>query len=168
MNLIKPVIWLPRYYHVSTDSFLTRVTPRIPIPAKFNISESNENRRTKRVCFAPSVDMCLVGKHIHTKEEEFKQIVKLEDKYRYYVYEPIEEFEVYIPNTRQVPDVEYTGEVWSLRKVNVRQVGMIEVLRESNRTMVSQADGRTLIIPTYEWKWLADNSWTFGRMHGDY
>lgn len=98
-------------YHLSVDDNLTLLTPRIPECAV----SIYEDTSIKRVCFSDYIEGCLSA---------------LQDLPRkYYVYVPeeeIQESDIYYPTVDEVRDVKYTHEVWILKEVRVKHIGIIQ------------------------------------------
>ena len=98
-------------YHLSTNSNLTKLTPRIP---KYAV-ESCEDISTKRICFAKSIEGCLSALQDIIPET-------------YYVYIPaknINKYNLYFPTVYDVIDGPSNGEVWILEEVDVICIGKI-------------------------------------------
>ena len=105
----------PRLYHISENPNLTVMTPRIPnnrlVKAGF------ENGTIGRVCFAPTIDYAIAAAPRGKAGELL------------YVYIPtsVDKNAIYHPTVNEVPDVTYTHEVWYLKPVTVKKVGVILV-----------------------------------------
>lgn len=92
------------------------------IPDNFFTKNGYEDAKTKRVCFAPTVDQCLMGLSQNLEGKEF------------FVYSPVEEIDedtIYMPATDEVPDAEITNEIWITSPVQIKKVGKIKVLKDS-------------------------------------
>lgn len=102
-----------RLYHLSTDPNLTTMTPRIPPYNRIKIGF--ENGITKRVCFAPTIKNALSavpsGKPgvVH---------------YIYVAVSPDPKF-IYKPTSNDVPEAGFTHEIWYLKSINVKKVGVL-------------------------------------------
>lgn len=98
-------------YHLSKNKNLTVLTPKIPESA----IPTYEDIKTKRVCFSDFIDGCLSA---------------LQDvPSKYYVYVPIDELsedDVYHPTVDEVIDAEFTHEVWILKEIKVKCIGIIQ------------------------------------------
>lgn len=98
-------------YHLSLYPNLVELTPRVPECAV----SMYEDTMTKRVCFSDSIKGCLSA---------------LQDSPNtHYVYIPeieIPDSDIYYPKSYEVRDAEYTHEVWLLKPVKVKCVGIVE------------------------------------------
>lgn len=105
---------MAKYYHVITqpldecssvaeaiELYSNGLYPRIPMSAGYN-----EDKTIPRVCLAPRVEQCITAIGFNIGPNRYKPIVILEFD--------LEDWEVYCPTVEQLPDVEDTGEVWSL------------------------------------------------------
>jgi ribosomal protein S18 acetylase RimI-like enzyme len=105
-------------YFVSQEELNGKVlAPRIP--DNYFTKNNYEDNTIKRVCFAPSIDKCLMGLSQNLKGKEF------------YVYEPDGEYEVYKPDKNLVPDSLITGELWILKPVKLKRVNRIKVIDDA-------------------------------------
>lgn len=100
-------------YHLSEQGGLEKLTPRIPECAV----PIYEDTSTERVCFSDFIEGCLSA---------------LQDLPRkYYVYIPQDEIrneDLYYPTVDDVRDAKYTHEVWVLKEVKVKCIGIIKSL----------------------------------------
>lgn len=105
----------PRLYHISENPNLTVMAPRVPnnrlVKAGF------ENGTIGRVCFAPTIDYAIAAAPRGKAGELL------------YVYIPtsVDKSAIYHPTVNEVPDVTYTHEIWYLKPVTVKKVGVILV-----------------------------------------
>lgn len=105
----------PAYFISENRLDNTTLKPRVP--NNYFTKHGYEDAETPRVCFAPSVDMCLAG------------LSQNLDGRTFYVYEPtdISQCSVYKPNTKAVPDSGITNELWITNPVEVKQIGKIKI-----------------------------------------
>lgn len=129
-------------YHISNRKGITNINPSIP--NNFMTKNGYEENKTKRVCFAPSVDQCLMGLSRNCEGEEF------------YVYAPDGDYKIYTPSIKEVPDVKITGEVWIKEPVNVKCVGKIKVLdtNKSPGKSYSYGNNQTAELYAFDYKWV--------------
>ena len=112
-----------KYYHLSKESDLSIVEPSIP--DNYMTKNKFEDHKTKRVCFAPSINQCLMAMSRNLTGETFYVYTLYESDYK----------KIKKPSVNQVPDVNITGEVWITDSVKVKYIGKIRV------TGVSTNDG---------------------------
>lgn len=98
-------------YHLSEISDLTVLTPRIP---RYAVS-THENVKIERVCFSDFIEGCLSA------------LQDLPNKF--YVYVPkyeIDKWDIYTPTVYEVIDAKFTHEVWVMKEVEVKCIGIIQ------------------------------------------
>lgn len=123
-------------YHLSERPNINRLMPRIP---SYAIAEY-ENLTIKRVCFSNSIECCLSA---------LQDIPK-----KFYVYTPVKENIVtYTPTVDEVRDAKIHHEVWSLKPVNVKCIGVIETENYINATKHNSGRGRVWFFH-YPYKWV--------------
>lgn len=123
------------------------ITPRVPDGA---LMGNGEDDSIDRICFAPSIDKCLMSLsrnlkgatlYIHTVDpKELKNI----------------QGSIVKPTIDQVPDVKITGEVWVTKPVKLKCVGKIKVTEDDGKPghpYTYKYDGRELKAELYGWKW---------------
>lgn len=124
-------------YHLSKDSKLETLTPKIPECA----ISMYEDIETKRVCFSDSIDGCLSA---------------LQTPGKYYVYVPIENIQeesLYYPTVDDVRDAKYTHEVWVLSEVKVKCIGAIKSPNIYTTESHNSGRGRVTVFH-YQYEWL--------------
>jgi hypothetical protein len=114
------------------------LTPRIP--RNFFTDNGFEDNKTRRVCFAPSIDKCLLGLSMNCKNKE------------YFVHVPIGSFAVIYPTKIDVPDVEITGEIWVCDPVKIECVGKIRV-DDRNGLVYKYTYGDNISDVLFGWNW---------------
>lgn len=92
--------------------------PRIPI--NYFTQNGFEDNKIKRISFSPSIDKCLSALGYNCSNTIF------------YVYKPTISYEdllknkfIQIPNSSQVPDCEYTEEIWCTKPISLILIGKI-------------------------------------------
>lgn len=105
----------PRLYHISENPNLTVMTPRIP--QNRLVSKGYENGTIGRVCFAPTIADCISAAP-RGKAGEVLYV---------YLAQGVNPEYIYKPTINDVPDSKYTHEIWYLKPVNVKRVGVIVV-----------------------------------------
>ena len=115
------------------------LTPRIP--RNFLTENGFEDNKTKRVCFAKSIDKCLMGLSMNCKNKVF------------YVHVPIGSFTVVHPNRIQVPDVDITGETWICEPVKIKCLGKIKVIGDDGFPGRKYTYGNGMEAELFGWKW---------------
>ena len=115
------------------------LTPRIP--KNFFTENGFEDNKTKRVCFATSIDACLMGLSMNCKNKEF------------YVHVPVGMFSVITPTVNQVPDVHITGERWICKPVKIECVGKIKVTGDDGKPGRKYTYGNGIEAELFGWKW---------------
>ena len=129
-------------YHISNRQNIKTINPSIP--NNFMTKNNYEENKTKRVCFAPSIEQCLMGLSRNCEGEEF------------YVYIPIKDYKTYSPNIKDVPDSGITGEIWIKEPVDVICIGKIKVL-DTNKTpgkLYTYGNGQTAELYAFDYKWI--------------
>ena len=115
------------------------LTPRIP--KNFFTDNGFEDSTTKRVCFAGSIDKCLMGLSMNCTGKEF------------YVHVPVGNFEVVKPTKKQVPDVGVTGEKWIMNSVKIKCIAKIKVIGDDNKPGKPFTYGDNKHAELYGWEW---------------
>ena len=111
------------------------------IPKNFFTENGFEDNRTKRVCFSPSIDSCLMCLSMNCKNKEF------------YVHVPVGNYRITYPTVHQVPDVQYTGEMWICEPVEVECIGKIKVENEDGVPAHVYTYGDGIEAKLFGWKW---------------
>ena len=127
------------YFLSETNLDGQTLVPRIP--KNFFTDNGLEDNTTKRVCFAPTIDNCLLGLSMNCKNKEF------------YVHVPVGLFSVIYPNKAQVPDVEITGEMWICKPVKIECVGKIKVDGGDGKPGRKYTYGDNIVDELFGWKW---------------
>ena len=126
---------------ISKDDEL--LTPRIP--SNYFTKNGYEDNKTKRVCFAPSIDKALMA--LSQKCEGLEL----------YVHEPQdgENLKIKYPTIKEVPDCKITDEIWVLNDVVLKCIGKIKVLRDKGLDGYKFKYGdKEAELYDWEWKWM--------------
>lgn len=117
------------------------LAPRVP--DNYFTKNGYEDGETPRVCFAPSVDQCLMALSQKTMNMPF------------YVYSPedISKIDVYKPNKKAVPDSGITGELWAIQPVKLKQVGKIICQEDAGKDGLEYTYGDGKTAELYEWNY---------------
>lgn len=134
-----------KIYFVSGDDMDGKTLyPRIP--NNYFTKNGFEEDKTPRVCFAPSIDKCLMGISQNLKGKKF------------YVHEPIDysKLDIHHPTNKEVPDSNITGEIWVKNNVKIRCIGCIEVIKDDGKPghKFSYGDSQTAELYGWDWKWI--------------
>lgn len=125
-------------YHLTINGGLNKLTPKIPGIA---ISQY-ENTTIKRICFSDSINGCLSA------------LQSIPSKYFVYTLdENVEDQYIHIPTVDEVRDAKYTHEVWILREVDVRCLGIIQSQNYDYSKRHNSGRGRVTIYH-YPYKWV--------------
>jgi hypothetical protein len=134
-----------KLYFLSSQN-MNNKTLRPRIPDNFLTKNNYEDNETKRVCFAPSINQCLIGLSMNCKDKEF------------YVHTPdnIDNYEVINPTKFQVPDCKITNEKWILEPVKIICIGKIKVIGDTGKEGHKYTYGDKLSAELYDWnyKWI--------------
>lgn len=116
------------------------------IPDNYLIKNGYEDNKTKRVCFAPSINKCLMG----LSQNCTNMVLN--------VYEPDGDYEVYKPTVDEVPDVKITGETWITKPIKVKKVGKIHVTGDAGKDGHKYYYGNNT-AELYEWnyEWITES-----------
>ena len=130
-----------RLFHISENPNIGSLDPRVP--RNFLVDKGYEDSETQRVCFASTIDGCLRAMSANIKGKTF------------YVYNPEEDQEVYIPTKEEVPDCRATGEVWVLNHVRLNRIGEIKVGEAKGRRGIQYTYGKnTAELYNWNWEWV--------------
>lgn len=124
-------------YHLSTKKNLKVLTPRVPECAL----SSHEDVKTERICFSDFIEGCLSS---------------LQDiPNKYYVYVPdqeLNESDIHIPTVDEVIDAKYTHEVWVMKEIKVKCIGVIKSEYYDWSKHHNSGRGRTTFFH-YQYEW---------------
>lgn len=126
-----------------------RLQPRIPNSAL--IDNGSEDSTTKRICFCPSIDKCLMALSRNIAGQEFYVHVldlSMIDKSYYKNL-------LHYPEKDEVPDAIVTREVWVLKPVTVECIGKIKVTRDNGKAYPYYYNGKKAELYGWNWDWIA-------------
>jgi len=128
-------------YFISTKENIKSLSPRIP--DNFFTRKGYEDNKTPRVCFSTDIGKCLMGLSSRCAGQ------------KYYVYQPVGEYEVITPTKKQVPDVEIIDEKWICEKVEIECIGEILCTGDKGEDGIPYTYGHKneYKAELYEWNW---------------
>lgn len=131
------------YYHVSEKKLPDTLYPRVP--DNNYTYHGYEDYLTKRVCFGPSVDKCLVGLAANLKDKTFFV----------YIFEDINNI-AYHPTQKEVFDVDITNEVWIKEPAKIKYIGKIKVIKDNGEDypVVFPDGSQEAVLCGWIWKWI--------------
>lgn len=120
------------------------------VPDNYFTKNNYEDNKTKRVCFAPSIDQCLMGLSCNCAGKE------------YYVHTPdTQHINSYKPTKSEVPDSVITGEIWVKEDVKLKCIGKIKVIKDKGLPGKKFSYGnKTAGLYEWDWKWISRKSVT--------
>lgn len=131
-----------KVYHLSQTN-LDGKTIQPTVPSNYMTKNGYEDGKTKRVCFATSIDGCLRG--LSQKCEGMKLFVHIPDG----------NYNIYKPSNKKVPDASITGEVWIKKAVKMKCIGQIYVIGDKGEDGIPYKYGdKTAELYDWEWKWI--------------
>ena len=131
-----------KIYHLSQTN-LDGKTIQPTVPSNYMTKNGYEDSKTKRVCFATSIDGCLRG--LSLKCEGMKLFVHVPDG----------NYNIYKPSNKEVPDASITGEVWIKKAVKMKCIGQIYVIGDKGEDGIPYKYGdKTAELYDWEWKWI--------------
>jgi len=143
-----------KVYFIS-DKNMNGETLQPKIPSNYFTQNGFEDNSTKRVCFSMSIDGALMGLSKNLKDKEL------------YVHTPLENIDVYKPNTDEVPDCKITKEVWVKKPIKIKCIGKIKVNKASNKDGHKFTYGNDKSAELYEWDWDWDESFNTNKLSHD-
>ena len=131
-----------KVYHLSQTN-LDGKTIQPTVPSNYMTKNGYEDGKTKRVCFATSIDGCLRG--LSLKCEGMKLFVHVPDG----------NYNIYKPSNKEIPDASITGEVWIKKAVKMKCIGQIYVIGDKGEDGIPYKYGdKTAELYDWEWKWI--------------
>lgn len=137
----------PKYYFVSVTNMNDKLLqPRIP--DNFLTQIGAEDNKTPRVCFSDSIDGCLIALSRNLKGMKlFVHVADCDESV-------LRQFRH--PTTEEVPDANITDEVWSLKPVEIKCIGQIQVKKAYPKPLpykYTDRDGTQKTAELYSWDW---------------
>ena len=134
-------------YFISKDNLDGKILePRVP--DNFFTKNGYEESETGRVCFAPSIDQCLMGLSQNLTNKEF------------FVHIPIitKDTKIYTPTLSEVPDAKITGEIWITTPIKIKNIGKIRVIKDSGKPGRKFSYGdKEAELYDWDWEWIQVN-----------
>ena len=132
------------YFLSNTNMDQTILQPRIP--NNYLVKNGYEDDKTKRICFAPSIDKCLMGLSRNLKGERLCVHVAVD----------YDNLKMKKPTVKEVPDSKITGEIWILEPVELEYIGDIEVIKDKGLEghKFKYGDNKEAELYDWEWKWI--------------
>lgn len=143
-----------KVYFIS-DKNMDGETLKPKIPSNYFTQNGYEDNSTQRVCFSMSIDGALMGLSKNLKGNEL------------YVHTPLENIDVYKPNTDEVPDCKITKEVWVKKPIKIKCIGKIKVNEPSNKDGHKFTYGKNKSAELYEWDWDWQTKFKDSNSHDD-
>lgn len=135
------------YFVSQNDMDGKLLTPRVP--NNYFTKNGYEDSKTPRVCFAPSIDKCLMALSQKCSDMEL------------YIHTPEsgQQLDVHKPTIDEVPDCAITGEIWVKNKVRMKCIGKIKVVKDKGLpghkfSYGSGKDKKEAELYDWEWKWV--------------
>ena len=129
-------------FHLS-QSNLTNRTLKPRIPSNWLIDNGFEDNKSKRICFAPSIDKSLIAMSANLENKEFYVHVPKHNPTR-----------IKKPTKKEVPDSIITGEIWVLEEVELKCIGKIRVTDSIDKPYkYSFGNNNEYSTELYAWKW---------------
>jgi len=98
------------YYHITTKNWPDDITLK---PRKYGANRADEEPKISRICVAPTIEGCLIA---------LGSCLPLSSNI--YIYRTIRKVKAITPN--DVIDSKITGEMWLLRPIKFKYVGVIK------------------------------------------
>lgn len=140
----------PKYYFVSMINMNDELLqPRIP--DNFLTQIGAEDNKTPRVCFSDSIDGCLIALSRNLKGMKlFVHVADCDESV-------LRQFRH--PTTEEVPDADITDEVWSLKPVEIKCIGQIQVKKAYPKPLPykytdSDRTQKTAELYSWDWEWI--------------
>ena len=110
------------------------------VPDNYMTKNGYEDGKTPRVCFAPTINQCLMALTRKYPGAEF------------YVYTPSKKYNTHKATKKEVPDSNITEETWILEPVSVNCVGKIKVIKDKGEKGHKYTYGNNT-AELYDWEW---------------
>lgn len=137
----------PIYFVSEVNMNAKTLSPRVP--SNYFTKNRYEDGVTPRVCFAPSVDQCIMALSLKATN------------HKYYVHSPDKsiEHDVYKPNDKAVPDSKITDELWIKEPVKLKLVGEILVIGDKgNDGLPFKYGDKTAELYEWDYKWTKEHT----------
>lgn len=115
------------------------------IPNNYFTENKYEDDKHKRVCLCKNVEKCLTALSKNCKDLLFYV----------YVVEDTSKYQIYKPNTKEVPDSKITEELWILTPVKIKLIGRIKCNdAKENEEYIFNYDNKTARLYDWDYEWL--------------
>lgn len=115
------------------------------IPTNYFTKYSYEDNIHKRVCFCKTIEKCLMALSRNCKDLIFNV----------YGVDDINNYQIYKPNTSEVPDSIITEELWILTPVKLKYIGKIKCTSsDSNDGYIFNYGDKTAKLYKWKYEWL--------------
>lgn len=130
-----------KLYHISDRESLDELIPSIP--RNYFTRNGIEDSIRPRICCSIDIDGCLTGIGYNIEGKEFN------------VYEiDIDERDIYKPSRPELPDSEWSGELWIFKVVKCQKIARIRVTRGiSTQDYTYWIDGIEHKGELVRWEW---------------
>lgn len=141
---MKKIKYDDKLYYISIENISNNtLLPRIP--DNYFTKYGYEDNIHKRVCFCKTIEKCLMALSINCKDLVFNV----------YEVDDINNYQIFKPNTKEVPDSYLTGELWILTPVKLKFIGKIKCIgSNSNDGYIFNYGDKTAKIYDWKYKWL--------------
>lgn len=139
-NLLIEAELTKRYFRLSLKNSDGEVI-KPSIPNNYLTAHGYEDDSTARVCFAPTINHCLMAMSRNVKGQEF------------FVMIPDGNYSIYKPTSKEVPDSVATKEVWITEPVKVKCIGKIKVISDDGKDGYKYTYGNGKEAELYGWKY---------------
>lgn len=141
---MKKIKYDDKLYYISIENISNNtLLPRIP--DNYFTKYGYEDNIHKRVCFCKTIEKCLMALSINCKDFVFNV----------YEVDDINNYQIFKPNTKEVPDSYLTGELWILTPVKLKFIGKIKCIgSNSNDGYIFNYGDKTAKIYDWKYKWL--------------
>lgn len=114
------------------------------IPDNYFTKNGYEDSHTKRVCFGPDINRCLMAMSRNVTGQEF------------YVMVPDGEYEIYKPTAKEVPDSTVTKEVRIKEPVKVKCIGKVKCTGDAGKPgrVFTYGNGQKAELYDWKYKWI--------------
>ncbi len=131
-----------KLYHLSFSNLHGKtLQPRIP--ENFLTRNGYEDNKTKRVCFASSIDNALIAFSMALEGKElFVHIPKSKPT------------KIKKPSINEVPDSKITGEIWVMEDVELECVGKIKVTEWNGKEYTYKYGDNVAEMYGWKYKWI--------------
>ena len=141
---MKKIKYNNKLYFISEENIdKNTLFPRIP--NNYFTQYGYEDNIHKRVCFCKTIEKCLMALSKNCKNLVFNV----------YEVDNISDYQVFKPNTIEVPDSKITEELWILTPVKLKFIGKIKCIGSvENDGYIFNYGHKTAKLYAWEYEWL--------------